>query len=142
MYRAPLIACLIVTTLTGCAVAPDNQTVLTETCTQLFEGDDQITKVIVEEANTDVPTFCTCYAKTIAADEANATLHKDALGAINAKRAAAGLGVEDAVDSLNDDIDAGTLTLFTRAELDGTGDDVQDIAAMMAENGGTCSPPT
>jgi hypothetical protein len=133
--RHKLIAIAATIAMTACNGAPPNEKILTGLCTDLFDGDAQLIKVLVSDINLTVPEFCGCYAKTILADSEKTALHKDAVGAIVEVRKAEGLGAEQAASKVEDMIKNGEIDTFNAEQLDSTGDDFQDIGEAFEDTG-------
>ncbi|MEO0549453.1 MAG: hypothetical protein AAFZ91_05995 [Pseudomonadota bacterium] len=121
--------------MASCRGAPPNEKLLTQGCLALMANDPEISGGLLNASGTTSDIFCPCYAKTIIAGETKVDLHKEVLVEIVNTREANNVGVEDAVDLIEDRIESGEVDLFTSEQLDSTGDDFQDIAGRFEENG-------
>ncbi|MDJ0921184.1 MAG: hypothetical protein QNI84_08645 [Henriciella sp.] len=121
--------------IASCQGAPPNETILTQNCLALMENDPEVTGGLLAASGTTADKFCPCYATTILADETKIDLHKEIILKIVETRQANNVGVEEAVDLIEDMIERGEVDSFTSEQLDGTGDDFQDIAGSFEENG-------
>ncbi len=124
--------------LTACWGAPPDEKILNGLCVDLLSGDTRVLEDLAGEAGVGVDAFCACYAKTIVADAAKTTLHKDAISAMVEARKDGDRGVEAAARHVQDLIESGEIDTFTEDQLDSTGDDFQSVSRDMGENGGVC----
>ena len=124
--------------LTACWGAPPNDKILTQQCVDLFEGDPRSEGMISGNGQTDVASFCACYATQALSNGAVVDLHKEILVTMNEIKSADGLDVEDTADRIEDGLESGDITSFTEIEFEGLGDYFQALAANMSDAGGSC----
>ena len=132
---APVVAA---TFLAGCFGAPPNEKILSDLCVDLFEGDSRSLTMIAGETGSDLPTFCSCFAKRTVAEATKVDLRKEILVTMTAIRAADNLDVEDTADRIEAQLDSGEITSFTENDFDDLGDYFQDLSMDMSDTSGVC----
>ena len=118
--------------------APPNEKLLTGLCQVIFVGDSDVINQLTRDTGADLDEFCTCYAATIVFLPAKVPLHKDVSSAISEARMGTSLDAEGAAERVEEMIQSGEIDTFTEDQLSDVGDDYQDVASSMEDNGGTC----
>lgn len=124
--------------LAACWGAPPNEKILTDLCTDLFEGEARTTRIILENSGTDLAGYCGCFAAQTVAGESQIDKRKEILVALLNARQDGDSDIEDAADRIEEMIDSGEIEGFTSAEFDALGDYFQDLTMDMGDAEGTC----
>lgn len=124
--------------LSACNGAPPNEEILTELCTDLFEGDTRSVTMIAEDTGTDLATFCGCFAAQTVADGTKVDLYKDILVQMTELRSADDADVDDTADRIEDKLESGEIDSFNENDFESLGDYFQDLAINMGGTNGTC----
>ena len=124
--------------LSACNGAPPNEKLLTQLCTQVFEGDARTAGMIAGDAGTDLDAFCGCFASQTVSGESKIDLHKEILQTMVTIRTDNNFDVERTADQVEDQIESGDITGFTSEQFDDLGDVFQDLSIDMNQAGGSC----
>lgn len=124
--------------LTACNGAPPNEKLLTQLCTDVFEGDARTAGMIAGETGTDLETFCGCFATQTVAGETKIDLHKEILQTMVTIRTENNFDVERTADRVEDQIESGEIDGFTSEQFDELGDVFQDLSMEIGRANGAC----
>ena len=132
---APLTSAIL---LSACWGAPPNERILTQLCTDLFEGDEHTERVITRQGQSDLASFCACYAAQVVTTPELIDKHKDILNVMNEVKESGADNVEDVAEQVEEMTKDGRVDTFTEAELEALGDYYQDLTGEMSSADGAC----
>ena len=124
-------------TLGACWGAPPNEQILDQQCQDLFGGDARTMGMITNMAETDLATFCGCYAGKVVQSQSLIDPHKEMLVKMNELKEAGG-DVESVAEQIEEMTQDGRITSFTEDEFEALGDYFQELSSDMGSAGGTC----
>ncbi len=124
--------------MSACNGAPPNEKILTQLCTDVFEGDARTAGMIAGDTGTTLETFCGCFATKTVAEESEIDLYKEILNTMVEIRKENSFDVERTADRVEVLIESGEIDGFTSAQFDALGDAFQDLSLDMGRAGGTC----
>lgn len=124
--------------LSACNGAPPNEEILTQSCTNLFQNDSRAMELITEGAETDLATYCGCYAAKTVADGTRIDQHKEILAMMVEIRSADGLSVQKAADRMEERFDSGEITSVSKQDFEDLGEYFDGLSDDMRDAGGTC----
>jgi len=129
------------TLISGCFGAPPNEKILTNSCAELFVGDERIAAQIAGDAGTGLDDFCGCFAAKTVAESRNVDLYKDIFSAMLEIRSGQSLSVEETAEALEVKLSTGAVEGIAETELYDLGEDFRKLAQKMSDAGGVCPAP-
>lgn len=124
--------------LSACNGAPPNEEILSQLCTDLFDGDTRSITMITEDTGADLATFCGCFAEQTVAEGTKIDLYKDILVQMTDLQSAENLDVDDTADLIEDKLESGEIDSFNENDFESLGDYFQDLAINMGGTNGAC----
>lgn len=124
--------------LSACDGAPPNEKILTQLCTDLFEGDTRSVTMIMDDTGTDLATFCGCFASQTVAEGTKIDLYKDILIQMTELQSTGDLDVDDTADLIEEKLESGEIDTFNENDFESLGDYFQDLSIGMGGTDGAC----